>query len=362
MLSHLTVLVLLSAGPNVTPVDHLDSVVMMPLSGFGSTEAALAATENILLREVSSILQQSLVSPEQWQSGDRSLKRALDQCDGAIGCLIEVFSALGHDGLIVGTMSGIGQERAITLKLYDLRRGKEVRQSSEKASGQKEELIRQMRKAAVQLLAPERFSGTLLVNARQPGVQILIDGELAATTPLDDPRIPLSVGTHSIEARGDRLVPFEAMIDIAYEEVKELEIDLPRGNLFVGGRRPYYTRWWTWTLGGLGVAALGGSLGLYRLHNNLYAEYEANPRLSSVELENLRNQARNQALYPAWGLAAGGGALVVTAAALLLSDLKKNRKGKDKKKRRKNAASDESATSAPEAPAPDQADAAPAPQ
>ena len=59
-----------------------------------------------------------------------------------------------------------------------MRTGGEIRRSMEKAGGDESELIVQMRKAAVTLLAPELLVGTLDLACKQTDVQIAVDGRI----------------------------------------------------------------------------------------------------------------------------------------------------------------------------------------
>ena len=232
-------------------------IAMMPLSSLGSTEDAARSIQRVLDGEVQKLLTNRLVSPSVLQGQGPHVKAALDTCQGLIDCLVEVFGGLGWDAFIVGNVAGIGEGRVINLKLIDVRSAKELRRASEKASGEEKQLIANIRRAAVELLAPELFVGKLEINAAQPNVNIVIDGQLAGRTPLADATIPLTVGRHAIEANGEGLVPFTSFVDIAYGESVPVKIDLPANSLFIGGRAPFRSRWWTWVAASVGVVGLG---------------------------------------------------------------------------------------------------------
>lgn len=247
--------------PPPEPLPGYEQVVMMPLSSLGSAEQARRAVQQILVREVRKLLQQRLLAPKQLAERHPRIATLTASCRGDVGCLLEVVGARGLDGLMVGNVAGLGENRAINLKLYDVTEADVVRTTSEKASGEEKELIRRIRKAAVEILAPARYTGTLVLDAKQPQVQISLDGKLLGTTPLAESRYAVPVGQHAIEATGDGRVPFESMIEIAYGETKPITIRLPKNQLLVGGDTPYYARWWTWVLAGVGVVGLG--LGSY---------------------------------------------------------------------------------------------------
>jgi len=179
-----------------------------------------------------------------------------------------------------------------------------------------------MRKAAVELVAPELFTGFLEIIARQPEVQILIDGNLVGTTPLVTSRLELPAGRHAVEAQGEALVPFSTMADIAYGEVKQVTIDLAQSSVFVGGDTPMRHRWWVWSIVGAGVlsTALGGyfnNLHLRTIHK--IERYAEEGRLTAANGPALTEDEKAdwQRATIFYGV---GGALLVGAGVLLSFD------------------------------------------
>lgn len=250
------------------PISDYRKIAMMPLSSLGSTDEAVRAVERVLLGELEKLLGKRLVKPADLLSQGREVKTGLKSCEGKVVCLIEVIGGIGWDAFVVGNVAGLGEGRVINLKLIDVRSGGEVRRSSENATGDETTLIANMRKAAVELLAPELFLGTIEVQAGQPGVSIVVDGRLAGTTPLANNRIDVAVGRHAIEATGEGLVPFSDFVEVRYGEVVPISIQLPDNTVFVGGATPFRNRWWPWTLAGTGLVATG--LGAY--FNYLHAD------------------------------------------------------------------------------------------
>lgn len=316
---------LLAATPEMAPKNRANPsrglIAMMPLSSLGSTDQSVQAIERVLVGELSNLLGEKLVPPSQIDKQPAHIKRALTVCDGSLDCLVEIFGGLGWDGLLVGTIAGLANDRVINLKLVDLRTGHEAKQVSEAASGTENELIVNMRKAAVQLVAPELYTGTLQIHATQPNIEISVDGERVGSTPLVDPNIAVPVGRRAVEANGPGLVPFSTMIEIAYGEKKPLTILLPDNTVFVGGTTPYYARWWTWALAGAGIAAVG--LGGYfnKLQHDNVSRIEkraANTRLTAEDTDLYKDSKNN------WTRAlifyGAGGAMLGTVGAFVVFD------------------------------------------
>jgi len=233
------------------------NVAMMPLSSLGSTGDVLQAIERVLVGEVGKLLGGRLIKPEDLpQAGDPARVGFLE-CDGVVGCLVEVVGGLGWDAFVVGNIAGLGGDRVLNIKLIDVRTGGEVRRASAEVTGEETELIKQMRRAAVTLLAPDLLVGTLDLQCPQPEVEILIDGKLAGTTPMKNTKVEVPVGRHAVEAKGEGLVPFSTLVDVAYGEMAKVNIALPRNTVFVGGETPFRSRWWTWAIASAGVIAVG---------------------------------------------------------------------------------------------------------
>src|SRR5690606_11816315 len=143
------------------------------------------------------------------------------------------------------------------LKLFDVRTGSEVRRATEGASGDEGTLIDQMRRAAVNLLAPDMLVGAVDLRCDHTGVKIAVDGQLVGITPLANTKVEVGAGGHAAEAKADGRVTLYAFVDVAYGETKAVEIVLPDNTVFVGGDAPFRARWWTWTVAGAGAIAAG---------------------------------------------------------------------------------------------------------
>lgn len=300
-----------------------DRIVLLGrLTALGSTSESAAATERVLVAELEGLLGSRLRRTDDLRSISDDVRSAVDDCNDESSCLLEIVAAVGWDGLLLGNVAGLGDQRVITLRHLDARSGKEIGRQSVQASGQERELIVQIRGAVVKLLAPERYVGMVRFEVSQPGVQIMVDGELVGSAPLSNPVVPLSVGRHAIEANGSGLVPFSEMIDVRYGEERTITISLPANTVFVGGETPYYARWWTWAIAGAGATGLG--LGGYFnvLHQDTVDEIENRAAARTLTgddaflFDDRDDQQRRAIVFYSIG-----GALSLTAAALLSLDL-----------------------------------------
>ena len=307
------------AAPAPRVLTEYRAVAMMPLSSLGSTDEAVEAVSRVLHGELSKLLGERLITAEALARRDAKLKSYLDRCEGVLDCLTEVFGAFGWQAFLAGNLAGLGDDRVITLKLIDARTGKEVRRASEKASGDERGLIKQMRKAAVGVLAPELFTGTLEVHAQQPGMQVIVDGQLVGTTPLANPRIEIAAGRHAIEANGEGLVSFSDMVEVGYGEVVPINVVLPENSVFVGGVTPFRARWWTWVIAavGAGTAATGGYFYWDHVQTAKKMEQKTLDAVSGPKLD----KRRRGSLQLSRELGGAGAAALLGVGVLLTMDL-----------------------------------------
>ncbi|MEM6532024.1 MAG: PEGA domain-containing protein [Myxococcota bacterium] len=311
----------LAQGANRTPPPATGIVVLGKLSSLGSTEEAVSATQRVLNAEFAKLLGDRFRTLDDLRRMDPEISAAVDECAGAPSCVLEVVSAVGWDSLLLGNLAGLGDERVINLRHLSARTGKTLGSQAVQASGDERELIVQIRGAAVQLLAPERYVGTVRFDVPAPGIQVIVDGDLLGSSPLAKPTVELSVGRHAVEASGEGRVPFSEMVEVRYGEVRTITIDLPPNTLFVGGETPYYARWWTWTLAGAGVAGLG--LGGYfaYLQRDAVSDIEGRASMGTLTgddaalFQDADDQRQRSLVF--YGI---GSALSLTAATLVALD------------------------------------------
>jgi hypothetical protein len=305
-----------------SPANEYKVIAIMPLTSLGSTDEAVDTIQRVLVGEFQKVLRNQVITPAQLLELQSHVKSAFSSCEGIVTCLTEVIGGLGWDAFVVGNVAGLGEQQVINLKLIDVRTGREVKRTSEKAVADEARLIANMRKAAVELVAPEMFTGFLEVLAGQPGVQILIDGKLVGTTPLQNPRLELVAGRHAVEANGEALVPYTTMATIAYGETKQVTIALAQSSVFMGGQTPMRHRWWVWSIAGAG--AIGASIGGY--FNTLHVRtvdkidrYAREGRLTAANGPELYDdeKANWQRATVFYGI---GGALLLTTGVLLSFD------------------------------------------
>ena len=78
----------------------------------------------------------------------------------------------------------------------------------------------------VQLLAPGKWTGTLVLDCSESGAQVQLDGSFIATTPLSKPLEGLKPGKHIMRITKEGFGEFSRFVAIRYNEVARLKVDL----------------------------------------------------------------------------------------------------------------------------------------
>jgi hypothetical protein len=195
----------------------------VPLRALGVPADIAQALQATLRNELSALPEAHLVADQELAE---ALKREAD-CEARIPCAVLAAAKVGARQLISGTASQLGNAYIIDLKLLDARSGQELRRASHPVSGSQNLLIDTVRAAAVELLAPHRYVGSLRVEV--PGVSgalLFLDGKPAGQTPLAVPIEGLAPGQHTLRVADRGMRELSAFVDIHYGQTTEARVDL----------------------------------------------------------------------------------------------------------------------------------------
>lgn len=137
----------------------------------------------------------------------------------------KVVGALRVRWVLTGTLGGLGEEVSLDLKLLD-RSAKEVRRVGVAIPIETRARRAVMDELLVQLLAPQNWTGTLVLDCSEGGAQVQLDGSLIATTPLAKPLEGLKPGKHILRITKEGFGEFSRFVAIRYNEVARLKVDL----------------------------------------------------------------------------------------------------------------------------------------
>ena len=155
-------------------------------------------------------------------SVEKRLKRRRVAADAPIE---KVAPALRVHWVLTGTLGGLGEEVSLDLKLLD-RSAKEVRRVAAAIPIETRARRAVLDELLVQLLAPQKWAGTLVLDCSEGGAQVQLDGSFIATTPLSKPLEGLKPGKHILRITKEGFGEFSRFVAIRYNEVARLKVDL----------------------------------------------------------------------------------------------------------------------------------------
>jgi hypothetical protein len=165
----------------------------------------------------------------------RALQREPD-CLASLQCSVTAARRAGAARLVVGTVSALGDVNMLDLKLLEAKTGREVRRVSRPVSGARDLLIEVVRAAAVELIAPERYSGSLLVEvaangAPAAGAELYLDGKLSGRTPLQQPLADIKPGQHALRVVREGATDVNLFVEVRFDRVAVALVDLATASL-----------------------------------------------------------------------------------------------------------------------------------
>src|SRR5690242_13910205 len=176
-------------------------VALLPLHPLGAPADMVKALEVTLRNELSQLGEARLAKEAEVTA---ALRRE-PGCEARISCSAAAALHAGARQLIVGTTSQLGDSFMVDLKLLDARTAQELRRATLAVSGSENALTETMREAAVKLLAPARFVGSLRVEVPGArGAALFVDGRAAGTLPLPEPLSGLAPGRHVVRVKDEQ--------------------------------------------------------------------------------------------------------------------------------------------------------------
>jgi hypothetical protein len=251
-------------------------VALLPLRPLGAPPDVVHALEVTLGNELAHLQEARLLPAKDIQE---ALKREPD-CAARIACAVSAASHAGARQLIVGTTSQLGDAFMIDLKLLDARTGQELRRATHPVSGSQDALIEMVREAAVQLLAPSRFVGSLRLDVPgAAGALLFVDGKSSGTLPLPQPLDGLAPGQHVVRVK-DKGHETSTFVEVRFGRTTDAHIDLaapvvalpaaavPGALLETAARKPAWVR--PAAIGMLGAGVASAVIG-FAFHARAYS-------------------------------------------------------------------------------------------
>jgi hypothetical protein len=221
MICLLALLLAAALPPAVQP--GKPSVALLPLRALGVPADVQAALQETLRNELAALPEAALV-PEAALAAELA---AEPDCQARVACAAAAARKAGARTVILGTASQLGDAFLIDLKLVDTRTAQELRRATHPLTGSRDGLIETLRAAAVELLAPARYAGSLRIEvAGGAGAEIFVDGRPVGKAPLPAPVGALSPGKHTVRIAGAR--DQSTFVEVAFGKLSNVRIEAPR--------------------------------------------------------------------------------------------------------------------------------------
>lgn len=196
-------------------------VALAPFSTLGAEDKS-AATKKLLgqiEQAIGGLPQTKVVSAAQVSDAiNKAKKPQLKACEGDAACLTELGKLVGANVVVTGEVGGLGDSRVVYLGATDVAAGKELR-STTLAVGTKDSPS----SAAIRLLDPDRYKGTVHFTIDAPGATVYVNGAKVA---LQNGEIQLPVGTQAIRVTHPQYRDFVRFVDVTYGDKTEVPVSM----------------------------------------------------------------------------------------------------------------------------------------
>lgn len=204
-------------------VQRAQEVALLPLRALGVPADVQRALQATLRNQLAALPEATLV-PE--LVVEKELAKEPD-CQARVVCAAGAARRAGAKTLILGTASQLGDAFLIDLKLVDAASAEELRRATHPLTGSRDGLIETLRAAAVELLAPARYAGSLRIEvAGGAGAEIFVDGRAVGKAPLQDPVEKLAPGKHTVRIAGAR--DQSTFVEVSFGKLSSVRIDAQR--------------------------------------------------------------------------------------------------------------------------------------
>jgi hypothetical protein len=232
----------------------------------GEIEAAVAAlpgTRVVRAQQVSDAIK-------------RAKKPQLRACEGDAACLAELAGLVGAQIVISGEVGGLGESRVVYLAATE--NGKELRSTTLAVGGARDDGGGPSG-AAVRLLDPDGYRGTLHLAIDVTGATVYVNGSKVQPSPRGELALP--VGTHAVRVTHPAYHDFMRFIDVEFGSTADVAVGMQQYPILrhdVPGKPinrdqieyidpPVWRRWYVVGPAAVGLAILTGVVVGHAVHD-----------------------------------------------------------------------------------------------
>ncbi|HKA87294.1 MAG TPA: PEGA domain-containing protein [Haliangiales bacterium] len=227
-------------------------VALVPLSSLTDEGTSLAGVEKTLAAGLATIKEVDLVRPDAVRNAlKRAKRRDLEGCEGEPQCLQEIGQLVGAEVVVFGVAGGLAEGQVVYLKSVEVKTGQETGSTTATFSGPEPGRVVEARAAAVRLVAPASYLGTLILKVDVEGADVVVDGKIVGKSPIAP--IAASVGTHALRVTHPRYRDFVRFVTVPFDKAETLPVALKefpivaddmRGRPVPEEERPWYQSGW----------------------------------------------------------------------------------------------------------------------
>jgi hypothetical protein len=201
-------------------------VALAPLSSLG-TEDKSAATKQLTLaieQALGAVQGTKVIGAAQVSAAvDKAKKPQLKTCEEDVSCTAELGKLVGAQIVVTGSVGGLGDSKVIYLGATDVATAKVLR-STTLAVGAKDTDATGPAGAAVRLLDPDRYKGTVHLAFDVSGASVFVNG--SKVTPTGKGELALPVGTQAIRITHPEFHDFVRFVDVTYGKTTDVQVDM----------------------------------------------------------------------------------------------------------------------------------------
>ncbi|HEX4416986.1 MAG TPA: PEGA domain-containing protein [Kofleriaceae bacterium] len=208
-----------------TPARADRVVAIAPLSALGAedTSAGTRKLTGQIEAAIAALPGTTVVRAAQVADAAKKAKKPqLRACDGDAACLTELATLVGAQIIISGEVGGLGESKVVYLAATQS--GKELRATTMAVGGTRDDASGGPRGAAVRLLDPDSYRGTLHFVIDVAGATVYINGAKVALTAAGDTL--QAVGAQAVRVTHPEYHDFVRFIDVEYGKTTDVAVGM----------------------------------------------------------------------------------------------------------------------------------------
>ena len=259
---------------------HAERVVAIaPLSTLGAedTSAGTRKLTGEIETAVAALPDTRVIRAQQVSDAiKKARKPQLRACEGDDACLADLAALVGAQIVISGEVGGLGESRVVYLAASE--NGKELRSTTLSVGGARDEGGGPSG-AAVRLLAPDAYRGTLRLAIDVTGATVYVNGSKVALSPRGELTLP--VGAQAVRVTHPEYHDFVRFIDVEFGRTTDVAVGMQQYPIIrhdVPGQPmqrdqvqylepPLWRRWYVVGPAAVGLAVLTAVVVGYAVHD-----------------------------------------------------------------------------------------------